>query len=121
MSDWIPFMTLAAAIPVVAYAGMAWGARPHKRSIEVGEDDSPYDNHLSQTRSDYGASIIDGPCDLFARLHQATNGVVLETQALDRATGRMERQLSVFTSENIGEVGSSVHAALVARRLAGAK
>lgn len=114
MSDWIPFMTLAAAIPVVAYAGVAWGARLHKRSLEVEEDDFP-------TRSDYGASIIDGPCDLFARLHQATNGVVLETQAADRTTGRMERQLTVFTSENIGEVGSSVHAALVARRLAGVK
>lgn len=113
MSDWIPFMTLAATIPIIAYAGMAWG-RFHKRTDEVWEDDAP-------TRSDYGASIIDGPCDLFARLHQATNGVVLETQAADRTTGRMERQLTVFTSENIGEVGSSVHAALVARRLAGAK
>lgn len=120
MSDWIPFMTLAAAIPIIAYAGMAWG-RFHKRTIEVGEDDSPYDNHLSSTRAEYGVSIIDGPCDLFARLHQATNGVVLETQALDKTTGCMERQLSVFTSENIGEVGSSVHAALVARRLAGVK
>ena len=60
-----------------------------------------------------------GPPDMYVRLHQAINGVVLEVQTQDRRQGGWERKLSVFSADNIGDVGAAVQAALVARRLAG--
>lgn len=60
-----------------------------------------------------------GPPDMYVRLHQAINGVVLEVQMQDRRQGGWERKLLVFSAENIGDVGAAVQAALVARRLSG--
>lgn len=122
MSDWIPFMALAAAIPFAAYAGMAWGARLHKRTIEVeGCADGNESWNTPRGTSCAPVSGIDAPPDMYVRLFQADNGVVLETQADNKHHNIYERKLTVFSAENIGDVGAAVQAALVARRLAGVK
>lgn len=104
-----------------------WGLwRMHKRGVDHAdnecEEDSgwlaPAINTSVRARS---ANAPDFPPDLFVRLYQAENGVMLELQSSTPQQGAYTRSLTLFTGEDISKIGEVVQTKLVVQRMTGGK
>lgn len=104
-----------------------WGLwRMHKRGADHADNEceegsgwlAPAINTSVRARS---ANAPDFPPDLFVRLYQAENGVMLEVQASSPSHGTHDRSLTLFTGEDISKIGEVVQTKLVVQRMMGGK
>ena len=104
-----------------------WGLwRMRKREVDHADNEceedsgwlSPTINTSVRVRS---ANAPDFPPDLFVRLYQAENGVMLEVQASSPSQGTYDRSLTLFTGEDISRIGEVVQTKLVVQRMTGGK
>jgi len=104
-----------------------WGLwRMHKRGVDHADNECVEDNDWMSSASPTsvrvrGVNAPDFAPDMFVRLYQAENGVMLKLQSTTPQQGAYTRSLTLFTGEDIGKIGEVVQTKLVVQRMTGGK
>lgn len=102
-----------------------WGLwRMHKRGVDHADTECVEDNDWMSSASPTSVRSVNAPDfapDMFVRLYQAENGVMLELQSSTMQSGAYTRSLTLFTGEDISKIGEVVQTKLVVQRMTGGK
>lgn len=101
-----------------------WSSRERKSDQDEGEYNDECDCGTCSPATTIrvrGVNTPDFAPDMFVRLYQAENGVMLELQSSTPQQGAYTRSLTLFTGEDISKIGEVVQTKLAVQRMTGGK
>ena len=109
---------------LVVFLWGLWSSR--ERGSDHADNECAEDNDWMSSASPTsvrvrGINAPDFAPDMFVRLYQAENGVMLELQSTTPQQDAYTRSLTLFTGEDISKIGEVVQTKLVVQRMTGGK